>query len=383
MKIAIVTNILTPYRKRFYDELNEQLQIEKGELRVFVMTDELPLRPWKYDDLKEGYTELLSCKKVFIKGEDFLFDKDINYKIDLFEPDAVIVAGSWTYPCLWKLMFFKCKKKVKFFFWTESHNVRATKVGSSNRIVRKLKETFYKRFDGYCIPGQYANEAVNDLVGDYGIRIKLPNLVDDEFYKVANTLRESKGVLREKYGVDVNKKVFICPARLIKIKGIDLMLRNLSHVNGIEQVTFFIAGEGPLKEEINNIAQEIGADVRLLGYCCQNQIRELYALSDYFIMPSLQDANPLTVIEAAFSSLPLCVSKYLGNCPELVIDKLNGVVYDTLDPKSLKESFEFIFSSDENWNRKAREQSLEIAEKDFNCKKETKKLILKLKDVLD
>lgn len=381
MKIAIVTNILTPYRKRFYEELSKQLQETKGELRVFVMTDQLPLRPWKYDELKEKYTELLPCKKVFIKGEDFLFNKDINSKINKFGPDIVIVAGSWTYPSLWKLMLFKCRKKMKFFFWTESHNVRATKVGSSNWIVRKLKQFFYRRFDGYCVPGTYANATVNELVGDYGIRIKLPNLVDDEFYKFANVLRENKVVLREKYGVVEDRKIFISPTRLIPIKGIDLLLRNLSQVQGIENVTFLIPGEGPLEQEIRDISKQFGLDVRLLGYCDQMSIRELYALADFFLMPSLQDANPLTVIEAAFSGLPLCVSKYLGNCPELVIDRENGVVFDTVDKESVKQCFEFILTSTGEWRKNAGYRSLQIAENDFECENETKKILLKLNDV--
>jgi len=48
MRLAILTNILTPYRMRFYNELNTQLRLMNGELCVYVMTDELPLRPWTY-----------------------------------------------------------------------------------------------------------------------------------------------------------------------------------------------------------------------------------------------------------------------------------------------------------------------------------------------
>ena len=66
MRLAIVTNIITPYRRNFYEEINKVLQREGGELRVFVMTDSLPLRPWTYEDLKSTYTELLPVKKFFV-----------------------------------------------------------------------------------------------------------------------------------------------------------------------------------------------------------------------------------------------------------------------------------------------------------------------------
>ena len=75
MRLAIVTNIITPYRRNFYEEINKVLQREGGELRVFAMTDSLPLRPWTYEDLKSSYTELLPVKKFFLGENDYLVNQ--------------------------------------------------------------------------------------------------------------------------------------------------------------------------------------------------------------------------------------------------------------------------------------------------------------------
>lgn len=381
MRIAIVTNILTPYRKSFYKELSTQLKEEIGELKVFVLTDSLPLRPWTFENLKEDFTELVPGKKVFIKNEDYLFNIRINGYLKKFRPDIVIIAGSWTYPTLWHILLHK-DKGVKYFFWTESHNNRATKVGTSNPFILKVKRDFYNHFDGYCIPGKYANETVTYLIGEKGIRVKLPNLVDNEFYSKARELRKRKVNLREKYSLSLDKIIFVCPARLIKIKGIDLFLKYASYSPNIEKVSFVIAGEGPEKDNIQKVSEKYGIDVKLMGYCSQEVVRELYALADAFWLPSLQDANPLTSIEAAFAGLPLFVSKYTGNSPELVKDGKNGILFDTINRDSVVNAIDFITTIGSEWIQTSGELSYGIASDSFESKKEVTKFVNSFKNII-
>ena len=107
MRIAFLTNILTPYRVFFFDQLYKTLRVEAGDMRVFVMTDSLPLRPWNFQDLKREYTVLLKSKKFFIHDNDFLISFNIKKEVIDFSPDILIVAGSWTYPTTWEVMFDK------------------------------------------------------------------------------------------------------------------------------------------------------------------------------------------------------------------------------------------------------------------------------------
>lgn len=381
MRIAIVTNILTPYRISFYKELSVQLKEKKGELKVFALTESLPLRPWTFENLKEDFTMLVPGKKVFIKGEDYLFNIAINRYLTEFNPDIVVIAGSWTYPTLWHVLLHK-DKKVKYFFWTESHNQRATKVGTSNPVVMKLKQKFYEQFDGFCVPGKYARETVDKLIDSNKTYIRLPNLVDNDFFEQAIIIRKQKEQLREKYNIKPEQIAIICPARLISLKGIVPFLENAAQSKYIKRFIFLFAGDGPEKKNIEKISNEKGIETRLLGYCDQAIVRELYSISDIFLLPSLQDANPLTSIEAAFSGLPLLVSIYTGNSPELVLDGENGILFDTIDTKSVIEAIDFLACANKEWYQEAGNKSLAIARKSFEGKKETSKLINSFESIL-
>ena len=359
---------------RFYGEVNKQLLEKGGELRVYVMTSELPLRPWTYDNLKESFTELLPGIKFMYHGQDELFNFSINRRLSEFSPHIVIIAGSWTYATCW-LMLLKKQRGVQYFFWSESHTVRATPVASKTGIFSKLKRKFYMLCDGFCVPGKYATETLNAIVGNHGKRVRLPNLVDDDFYSEVIKMREEKNSLRACYNLPLTKRVFITPARLIPIKGLDIFLAQVASNSKRMNAVFVLAGEGPLENSIRELAKSNELDVRLMGYCDQKTVRELYAASDFFLLPSLLDPNPLTVIEAAFSGLPLCISYYVGNSPELGIDKVNGVVFDTIDKKSVNDAFDFVMSASSEWIAEAGKKAHEIARESFSCVKETRRLL--------
>jgi glycosyltransferase involved in cell wall biosynthesis len=67
--------------------------------------------------------------------------------------------------------------------------------------------------------------------------------------------------------------------------------------------------------------------------------------ADLFCLPSLSDPSPLSLVEAAFSELPLLVSEYCGNHPELVLPRINGMVFNPYDAHSVHSSFEWVLAN--------------------------------------
>lgn len=383
MRIAVVTNIITPYRKRFYDEMFTQLRTAGDEFRVYAMTDSLPLRPWTFEDLKSSYMTLLPGKKIVLKMQDMdiLFNPKVNRYIREFNPDIAILAGSWTYPNIMQMVFWK-NNGTKYLFWAESHEHRAGKTEvRSKGLLRWLKKSLYEKFDGFCVPGRYANESITRIVGKKGLRLRLPNLVDNDYYIEANGMRQDRESLRKKYKLPNDKVAFITPSRLIPRKGIDMFLNSIKGLSENNSSIFLLAGEGPLESSIKQIAEEGGIEVRLLGYCNQETVRELYAVSDIFLLPSLSDPNPLTVIEAAFAGLPLLVSEYTGNNPELCHNGVNGIVFKTDNPASVKSAYTEIMSKSKGWLQQAGTDSLRIAKDNFDCRNEVSKFIELLKTI--
>ena len=68
MNIVIYTNILTPYRTCFFEEMYDECKKQGIGFHVLVMADTESGRAWHYKDFQTEYTTLLHCK-TFSRGE--------------------------------------------------------------------------------------------------------------------------------------------------------------------------------------------------------------------------------------------------------------------------------------------------------------------------
>lgn len=386
MKICFLTNILTPYRCYFFDLIQSEMVKRNNDFKVFVMTESLPLRPWSYDTLKREYTVLLPCIKKMLGDIDYLYNFNVNKELLSFAPDILILAGSWTYPTIWKVLLSKkIHKKCKVLFWTESHTHNGLDSSTkTSGFISNLKKYIMNSCDGFCVPGKYALETVSTYV-DVNKKeiIRLPNLVDNQYFYQANLMRENRKALREKNNVLEETFVFYTPARLVDLKGQLSFFTKVGDAVNNRDVLFALAGMGPDQKAIYKIADEKKLNIRLLGYQNQENIREWLALSDAFLLPSLSDPNPLSNIEAAWSGLPLCISCYVGNGPELVKDGENGVIYDTLDRSSVTEKISYVLTSGKPWCMIAGKISLEKAQSGFDGVNETQRFVEELNNYIE
>ncbi|MEQ1884651.1 MAG: glycosyltransferase [Bryobacteraceae bacterium] len=97
--------------------------------------------------------------------------------------------------------------------------------------------------------------------------------------------------------------------RLTEQKGIDILLRAVSELPGVE---VSIAGDGPLREELETLAKTLGAGerVRFLGAC--DNVPELMAGVDAYVQSSRWEGFGIAAVEAMASGLPVVVSDVPG-----------------------------------------------------------------------
>ncbi len=90
-----------------------------------------------------------------------------------------------------------------------------------------------------------------------------------------------------------------------------------------------IVGQGPLFDELQQAieAHSLQNHVFLLGQ--RKDIAELFSKAHCFVLPSLWEGNPISVLEAGAVELPVIASK-VGNLPELLSDE-RGVLLNRVN----------------------------------------------------
>ncbi|EGT2191091.1 glycosyltransferase family 4 protein [Clostridium perfringens] len=362
MKIAIVTNILTPYRIFFYKKLNEYLLNKNIKFKVYVMSETESNRNWYYDQYKTDFTELLEKKISY--NDNIFINKDVKKKLKEFSPNIIIAAGAYQMPTILYLMYLKKKLNFKLIFWSESNLIKKENLtGFKKRLREIIRNTTYKKFDGFWYSGKFSKEFIEKYSRKNTELYFLPNLIDNSLYSnVINIKNNNYDNLIEKYNINKNKTVFICPARLSPQKGILEFLNLLKNCKNKNKASILIAGDGELYDEINSfIIENKDIDVRLIGYKEQDEIIELYSIANFFLLPSIEDPNPLTCIEALWSGLPLLISSHVGNSPEVLINEKNGYLFDYNDIEKSIINIEKAINSDEKWLSNASKISMKIA----------------------
>ncbi|HET9887240.1 MAG TPA: glycosyltransferase family 4 protein [bacterium] len=126
---------------------------------------------------------------------------------------------------------------------------------------------------------------------------------------------------------------FLFAGRLSLEKGIEHLLEAVSLARGVRLA---IAGEGPLEDVLRLRAQETAPGrVEFLGALSREQVLQRMRASRALVLPSVCYENaPLAALEALGSGVPV-IGTRLGGIPEIVRDRVTGLLVDPADPKSL------------------------------------------------
>ena len=136
---------------------------------------------------------------------------------------------------------------------------------------------------------------------------------------------------------------FLQACRLIEKKGLRVSLRAFAKFAAKHSgATFTIAGEGPLRNKLGEVAAELGVADKVFfpGFVSQPQLRELFYQSHVFLHPSErggdgnQEGVPNSMLEAMASGLPVFATEH-GGIPEAIEKGRSGILVPEQDDAAL------------------------------------------------
>jgi len=165
----------------------------------------------------------------------------------------------------------------------------------------------------------------------------IPNGVDSAIFRRDSGTRDA---LRRKLGISEDEIVVMSLGDLRAAKGVLVFLKAILDIlNESPKASILIAGGGPLRSLVqqwltkNN--SQISDRVRtILRHIDENEIPGLFNCCDIFVLPSLWEGLPLTLLEAMACGA-CSVASAVGDIPYVIRHGDNGLLFQPGDSKDL------------------------------------------------
>jgi len=152
----------------------------------------------------------------------------------------------------------------------------------------------------------------------------------------------SKGELRNKYGFGDNDTIILYLGSIKKIKGSEILLDAFLNLGKeyIEEnnLKLLYVGDGVMKPTIEEKVRERNFNkyVKFFGSIPHEKASQMYKLADIYVIPSLFEGLPLSLLEAMFNGLPIIGTDTEG-INSLISHRKNGLLFERGNAGDLKE----------------------------------------------
>ncbi|MCT6923178.1 N-acetyl-alpha-D-glucosaminyl L-malate synthase BshA [Metasolibacillus sp.] len=151
------------------------------------------------------------------------------------------------------------------------------------------------------------------------------NFVDEAVFKPLNA-----EYLKAQFGIQPHEKVLIHVSNFRKIKNLPDVIDSFMKVRAQMEAKLILVGDGPEKHRVMERVKcsPYSADILFLGK--QENIAELYAISDLKLLLSEKESFGLVLLEAMACGVP-GIGTAIGGIPEVIEHGINGYIVDLHD----------------------------------------------------
>ncbi|MGE7915955.1 N-acetyl-alpha-D-glucosaminyl L-malate synthase BshA [Lysinibacillus xylanilyticus] len=188
------------------------------------------------------------------------------------------------------------------------------------------------------------------------------NFVDEREYFPRNP-----GILKEQFGIEEDEKVIIHVSNFRKIKNLPHIIDAFMKIRANMKVKLLLVGDGPEKHRVMDQVKESPymKDVLFLGK--QENLAELYSISDLKLLLSQQESFGLVLLEAMACGVP-CIGSAVGGIPEVIDHEVDGYIVELGDTDAVAEYAVNLLNDEEKLQR-FREAAIRAVDEKFHSSK--------------
>ncbi len=328
-KVLFITNLASPYRVRFFDELGKNAGV------TVVYTD----RAEEHKDREKAWFEGShgNFREVQLKKQKakVCFDV-IDYLKQPF--DDIILCGYSTPTFMLAIAYMKANK-IPFCLEADGGLVR-----EESRLKYKFKRSLVSAATTWLSSGRETTK----FFCHYGAKEEQVYEYPFSSLTAADILaevpsQEEKAALRRELGV-TEPHMVLSVGQFIPRKGFDILIEAAKGLP--KEVGIYIVGGEPTEDYLR-MQKEWGlTQVHFVGFQKKEELARYYRAADLFCLPTREDIWGLVINEAMAYGLPVITTDKCVAGVEFIENGINGHIVPVEDSAALAEKIAAVLASD-------------------------------------
>ncbi|HEX2980943.1 MAG TPA: glycosyltransferase [Anaerolineaceae bacterium] len=307
-----------------------------GPLRAEIERLEIPVEiiPGRQHSLLSPYEsvrELMRIRRSLLH----LVEK---YQIDVIQThllrslDFLVASLKISHP---RLLVFWTVHNYQFQLRAEQLTAYRWMVRPKNSIHRLLYRWTSTRIEGFIAVADQVHQAIQQGIGPADGRVTtISNGVDVPRYRQMSNRRATRSSL----GLRESDYVIILVGTLKEQKGHCYLIEAAAPLIAENpSIHILFAGDGELGEPLRRQVAQAGLEKNIHFLGSRNDIPDLLAASDTFVLPSLWEGLPMALIEAMASGLPVIATQVSGS-EQVVETEQTGILVPPGDALELRRA---------------------------------------------
>jgi len=248
----------------------------------------------------------------------FIYKKELS-DVDIIKTNQML--GSWS-AIIAKLLY----KKYLIVRTGYTLSIFSRRVSKFKWVVSKIIEFFALKFaDRFIV----ATQSEKQYFGDLDKISVIPNYVNTQVFKPMPELKNTE-----------EKMIALFIGRLNQQKNLHNAIKAVSH---FKNVRLNIIGSGELKDDLERLAKETGADVEFLGNKPHDELSAYINTANFCLFPSLYEGNPKVLLEMMACGTPIVTTDVAG-INNIVTNKKDAIVVG-ISEEEIREGIRLILEN--------------------------------------
>jgi N-acetyl-alpha-D-glucosaminyl L-malate synthase BshA len=188
------------------------------------------------------------------------------------------------------------------------------------------------------------------------------NFIDDRVYS-----KKDAAHLKREYGIHEDEKVVIHVSNFRKVKRVQDVVYSFQLIQRQINSKLLLVGDGPEMTFVSKLVRELGITDKVLFLGKQDNLEELYSLSDVMLLLSEKESFGLVLLEAMACGVP-CIGTNTGGIPEVINEGQTGYLCEVGDIETVSQRAIQLLSNEE-LHKKMSEYAVFTARQAFHSDK--------------